>query len=204
MRRPRIMTHLFADGGRIIRSNRCEYGDRLGEDGLPDIVRAMMREQHKAMFIALRSGKHDTAITEICGAFPATDAAGSTPRPDQVASRPTGPAPLRRNPTPAIPRPLSDRPPAQGVPATIPPPPRRPTMPGLRAVASPAGTPGGGDPSQDDAQHPPSGPRYVETRPAPGLTDAPAEGVSIFGGGGDATLDAAILEYLAGDDAKRG
>ncbi len=76
-------------------------------------------------------------------------------------------------------------------------------MPGLRAVNPAAHTSGAADQGSEDTEYPPSGPRYVETRPAPAVTDAAAPGVSIFGGGGDASLDAAILEYLAGDNVKR-
>jgi len=202
------MTHLFADGGRIIKSIRCEYADRLDEPGLPDIVRGMMREQHKAMFIALRSGKHDEAIVQICGAFPDEGASASNPSLREVPSRPrTPPAAPKRPPSAAPSRPAAavTQPAASTeplAPGAIPPPPRKPTMPGLRAVVPPSAA-GTATPSGESGQ-PSSGIRYVETRPAPALDDPPSGTISIFGGGGDATLDTAILEYIAGDDAKRG
>jgi hypothetical protein len=56
---PHIITHLFADGGRIIASKKTEYAQHLGSDTLPEIVKRLMQEQHKAMFIALRDCVYD-------------------------------------------------------------------------------------------------------------------------------------------------
>lgn len=54
-----IFTHLFADGGRIIASKKSTYKDWVGTERYPDIVKKLMRESHKAMFIALRDGLFD-------------------------------------------------------------------------------------------------------------------------------------------------
>jgi hypothetical protein len=54
-----IFTHLFADGGRIIASKKTHYKDHIGTPAYPDIVKKLMRESHKAMFIALRDGLFD-------------------------------------------------------------------------------------------------------------------------------------------------
>lgn len=59
---PRIMTHLFADGGRIVKSTRTDYSEHLGRDDMAAVVKNMMKEQHKAMFVALRSGELDGLI----------------------------------------------------------------------------------------------------------------------------------------------
>ena len=59
---PHITTHLFADGGRILKSQRTDYSELLGSDELAEIVRKRMKEQHKAMFLALRSGEFDPLI----------------------------------------------------------------------------------------------------------------------------------------------
>lgn len=59
---PRIMTHLFADGGRIVKSTRTDYSEYLGRPDTSDIVRNLMKEQHKAMFVALRSGELDEHV----------------------------------------------------------------------------------------------------------------------------------------------
>ncbi len=54
-----IITHLFADGGRIVASRKTNYGEQVGNDGLQDAVKKLMQGQHKAMFIALRDGVYD-------------------------------------------------------------------------------------------------------------------------------------------------
>jgi hypothetical protein len=57
--RGHIFTHLFADGGRIIASKKTTYEQWVGTDRYPDAVKKLMRESHKAMFIALRDGLFD-------------------------------------------------------------------------------------------------------------------------------------------------
>jgi len=61
---PHIITHLFADGGRIIASRKTEYRQHLGAGNLQEIVKKLMQEQHKAMFIALRDGQLDHLLDE--------------------------------------------------------------------------------------------------------------------------------------------
>lgn len=56
---PHIITHLFADGGRIVASRKTSYGDQVGSEGMQDAVKKLMQAQHKAMFIALRDGVYD-------------------------------------------------------------------------------------------------------------------------------------------------
>lgn len=60
---PHVITHLFADGGRIVASKKTSYADRVGSDGLPDQVKKLMQGQHKAMFISLRDGVYDEDTT---------------------------------------------------------------------------------------------------------------------------------------------
>src|SRR6185312_16695132 len=62
-----IITHLFMDGGRILKSVKTSYSEYVENDRMGEIVREMMKQQHKAMFIALRDGKFD-AIIEGAGA----------------------------------------------------------------------------------------------------------------------------------------
>ncbi len=56
---PHIITHLFADGGRIIASKKTSYAQAIGVEDRKSAVKKMMQEQHKAMFIALRDGVYD-------------------------------------------------------------------------------------------------------------------------------------------------
>jgi len=57
-----IITHLFMDGGRILKSVKTSYAEYIGNDRMSEILREMMKQQHKAMFIALRDGKFDAIV----------------------------------------------------------------------------------------------------------------------------------------------
>ena len=76
---PHIITHLFADGGRIIGSRKTEYSQHLGSPNLQEIVKKLMQEQHKAMFIALRDCVYDEEDAAAAGG--ASTAAGSSATP---------------------------------------------------------------------------------------------------------------------------
>ena len=56
---PHVITHLFADGGRIIASRKTGYASHLGAKDLQSIVKKLMQEQHKAVFIELRDCVYD-------------------------------------------------------------------------------------------------------------------------------------------------
>jgi hypothetical protein len=65
VKHPHIITHLFADGGRILQSTKTSYAEFVGEEDLSRKVRSLMQEQHKAMFIALRAGKFDHLVETV-------------------------------------------------------------------------------------------------------------------------------------------
>ncbi|MCB9707706.1 MAG: hypothetical protein H6714_02795 [Myxococcales bacterium] len=75
--RPHVMTHLFADGGRIVASRKTGYAQYLGMPGYRDTVKKLMQEQHKAMFMALRDGQYDDQLDASQG----EDAALNCPAP---------------------------------------------------------------------------------------------------------------------------
>ena len=56
--RPQVATHLFL-GGNIIASKRTSYADICGAENLPDVVRALMEEQHKEVLRNLVHGVYD-------------------------------------------------------------------------------------------------------------------------------------------------
>lgn len=64
---PRIVTHLFADGGRIVKTARTDYSQHLEKVDMAAVVRGMMKEQHKGMFAALRTGDLDPLLEQVCG-----------------------------------------------------------------------------------------------------------------------------------------
>lgn len=59
VKRPHIITQLFADGGRILASEKTSYEEHLSADNLATVVKKLMQEQHKRVFIALRDGVYD-------------------------------------------------------------------------------------------------------------------------------------------------
>jgi hypothetical protein len=83
VRHARIVTHLFADGGRIVSTRRLDYSSYLGQADVTAALRRLMKDQHKAMFLALRSGEFDEGIDRIF-AEPGmlTGPTGDSPRAD--------------------------------------------------------------------------------------------------------------------------
>ncbi len=59
VKRPHVITQLFADGGRILASEKTSYEEHLQVDNLAVVVKKLMQEQHKRVFIALRDGVYD-------------------------------------------------------------------------------------------------------------------------------------------------
>lgn len=59
VKRPHVITQLFADGGRIIASEKTSYEEHVGAENLSTLVKKLMQEQHKRVFIALRDGAYD-------------------------------------------------------------------------------------------------------------------------------------------------
>jgi hypothetical protein len=87
-----IITHLFMDGGRILKSVKTSYSEYLGNERMADIVREMMKQQHKAMFIALRDGKFDPVADGSADASQATRAVVAESPPSVSPTAPTAAA----------------------------------------------------------------------------------------------------------------
>ena len=169
-----IMTHLFMDGGRILKSMKTSYAEYIGGERLGDILREMMKEQHKSMIIALRDGKFDAMAdgsapeflpakkAEIAPESTATGAADIAPPAAARFFAPAGQAPSPKGPPPL---PTSERRPAHVS-----------SIPAER--------------------------RYAPTRPASIFGQArPGQGKTLFGEDpvSDKSLDEVILSYLAED-----
>lgn len=60
--KPHVVTHLFADGGRVIKSHKRNYGEQVARDDVAQYVRQLMKGQHLEMALALREGKFDDII----------------------------------------------------------------------------------------------------------------------------------------------
>lgn len=65
VQRPHVTTHLFVDGGRIVKSQRTDYKHLLDSAELATELRALMKDQHKAMYVALRSGAFDAQLADL-------------------------------------------------------------------------------------------------------------------------------------------
>ena len=65
VRHPHVITHLFMDGGRILKTIKTSYAEHVGSDKLQQVVRDLMKEQHKMMFIALRDGQFDHVLDSV-------------------------------------------------------------------------------------------------------------------------------------------
>ena len=59
---PHIITHLFADGGRIIKSHKRSYADAVARPDVAEFVRGLMKAQHLEMVLLLREGRFDNVI----------------------------------------------------------------------------------------------------------------------------------------------
>jgi hypothetical protein len=60
--KPHVITHLFADGGRIIKSHKRSYAEHVTRSDVGAFVRDLMKQQHMEMLLMLREGKFDPVI----------------------------------------------------------------------------------------------------------------------------------------------
>jgi hypothetical protein len=60
--KPHIITHLFADGGRVIKSHKRIYAAEVSRPDVSAFVRALMKAQHMEMVLMLREGKFDDVL----------------------------------------------------------------------------------------------------------------------------------------------
>lgn len=174
--RPHLTTHLFVDGGRIVRSTRSDYSELLGEKDLPALVRKRMKEQHKAMFVALRRGQLDELIDAALAPQGVAKAAS-----DATPGSPSSPARAKRS-----------RPPVTFT---------RPRAPSLLGIKEPSSAP----PPPQMKSKPPSLPavaraREDNTTPRPALHQN-GDASSLYGDGkiGEKSLDDVILSYISED-----
>ena len=70
VKRPVVVTHLFVDGGHIVKTSRTDYSDQVEADDRVEFVKALMKKQHKTMYVALRTGYLDELIEQSCGPHP--------------------------------------------------------------------------------------------------------------------------------------
>jgi hypothetical protein len=59
---PHVITHLFADGGRVIKSHKRSYAEHVERTDVGEFVRKLMKAQHLEMVLALREGRFSEVI----------------------------------------------------------------------------------------------------------------------------------------------
>jgi hypothetical protein len=100
--RPHIITHLFADGGHVIKSIRTEYSEYVDHPDRPAIIQKLMREQHRGMALDLRDGRLDATIdklTQNAAKSDAPTASVSAAPPEATPLPAVTPEPLAASPT---------------------------------------------------------------------------------------------------------
>lgn len=98
---PHIITHLFADGGRVIKSHKRAYNEHVNRPDVAEYVRSLMKAQHLEMVMALRDGRFDNIIAgrEVGGVSLLTEApTGPKQRPTTATQSPPS---VREVPVPA-------------------------------------------------------------------------------------------------------
>jgi len=208
---PRIVTHLFADGGRIIKTARTSYAELIGRSDMTQTVRLMMKEQHRTMFTALRTGDLDELLEAACGPLPLPAAPRAQAAPREASAEPAA-GPSRANPASA--RSLSN-PNLHRIPPSVPPASREAIDLAVGSLEkfgaeSVSGLMRSGvrvDSARPRKSSPPAGRKsrtpntpQVATRPSARVASSkPAQ--SIFGDSviSEKSLDEVILSYLAED-----
>ena len=137
---PHVITHLFADGGRIIASRKTGYAEHLGAKDLSSIVKKLMQDQHKSMFIELRDCVYDDE-PQLQATVPIEPAVAASAAASAIAASAAAKTPA--NPPPPPPPATSIAPPAVAVTSPAKPPappaPLRPSLaPPRTAVPVPA------------------------------------------------------------------
>ena len=199
----RVVTHLFADGGRILQTRRTDYKAQLDQPDLIEQIRHLMKEQHRTMFSALRSGEFDEVIrTTFSGPTQAELDAANSPmsqRP-QLRTQETKPLSLQAPQDSAVPEPETISPPVDA---------KRPSSPPKRhSSRAPAGRRASGDGAAlRKASSPPSSTSQIMNapKPRPAMTSNDSArrqpNGSIFGdsAASEQSLDDVILSYLEDD-----
>lgn len=60
--KPHIITHMFADGGRVIKTHKRIYAEHVNRPDVGPYVRELMKQQHMEMLLFLREGRFDLVI----------------------------------------------------------------------------------------------------------------------------------------------
>jgi len=211
IKHPHVITHLFMDGGRILKSIKTSYAEHVGSERMAEAVRDLMKEQHKAMFIALRDGHFDRVIegeeASKSGERPASGRAPASRNLAEGGAAVATTVPKGAAPSNVPPRSPSESGPADAVGRAA----SRREAPDLfqgRSAESVSITSHdaarlSSPPSEQKARERQSSGRYAASRPAAifSSTRPPEAGGSLFGDDliNEKSLDEVILNYLSED-----
>jgi len=148
---PHIITHLFADGGRVIKSHKRVYAEHTTRADVAEYVRGLMKAQHLEMVMFLRDGRFDGVIAgrELGGMSLLTEAPNVPKKAGKITEQsPASPEPVRDAPA-AAPAPAVPAAPVAAEPA--PPPPAQKSFVTLHVLRSLSGGPERYDPAGTEA-----------------------------------------------------
>jgi hypothetical protein len=210
VRHPHVITHLFMDGGRILKTVKTSYVQHVGSDRLSEVVRDLMKEQHKMMFIALRDGQFDYVL-DPDDAPPVSRAGGNSTSRATFQPTPTPPAgdggpglakgatsQVGAKPSAAVKTARASQ--RREAPELFTPPPAETASVDAAPATNGQTAP---PPTKKETRDRPSSGRYAASRPAAifAAGRAPEAGGSIFGDDliSEKSLDEVILSYLSED-----
>ena len=157
--RPHVITHLFADGGYVIKSIRTDYSEYVDHPDRPTIIQKLMREQHRGMALDLRDGRLDATIDKLTQSAAPSEAPDEPAPPEAAAASPVSVQPAAAPPPAAMSAAAMSAAAAASAASPSSPPPsvavsptRLPPSGAWAAVGAPAETPKG-DPSEASAEH---------------------------------------------------
>jgi hypothetical protein len=199
--KPHIITHLFADGGYVIKSVRTDYSEHLDRPDRPTLIQRLMREQHRAMALDLRDGRLDETINRLVQSSTPPEAVDSIPPEAERISVVTAddpdaePESTRCAPQESLPEtpPAAPRTPEPEAAREKPPEPAAAAPVEVKPQAAPAKA--SSRPERQRRSAPPAKAKRSRGRPSAALPMKP-NAESIFGTAPQESLDEVILSYV--------
>lgn len=189
--KPHIITHLFADGGYVIKSVRTDYSEHLDRPDRPTLIQRLMRDQHRAMALDLRDGRLDETINRLIQSSTPPEAVESIPPEAERPSVADAPEPES---TRCDPQELAPEPQAAAAEAPEPQAAARPEVEPPKTAAKPKAS---NKPERRRSVPPAKAkPARRPGRPSAALPMKPGA-ESIFGTAPQESLDEVILSYVA-------
>lgn len=59
---PHVITHVFAEGGRVVVTLRSSYAEHVGAPDCSAVVRRLLVNQHRDAFVGLHEGRFDLGV----------------------------------------------------------------------------------------------------------------------------------------------